>query len=175
MHCFRQILCGEYKDYEGYMWLDHKLYDPRDLQHAVKDRLCWIDPNNLRGQVFGKMSVYDNIVLARGRNFWGLNTAVKYKEHIKAVFTGVFHENVDLDMKLENVPAHVQQKVLYAKWYLMSPKVLIIENPFVFANEQMRVTTIELIGRFLERKTTVVILTGEAAPLSGLPVQTVFC
>ena len=175
MHCFREILCGEYKNYEGYMWLDHTLYDPQNLRHAVVDRLCWIDPNNLREQVFEKMSVYDNIVLSRGRNFWGVNTAVKYKEHIKAVFAGVFHENIDLDMKLENVPAHIQQKVLYAKWYLMSPKVLVIENPFVFANEPMRVTTTDLISRFLERKTTVVILTGEAAPLSGLNAQTVFC
>ena len=171
---FRQILCGERSDYEGVMWLDGQPYFPGSFLQAVRKRVCWINPNDFRGQLFEKLSVYDNIVLSRGWNFWGMKAAGKYREHIQTVYTGLFHETIDLDLQLKEVPADIQQKILYMKWYLMSPKVLLIENPFAFANVQLRGMTIEMIGRFLERNTTVLILCGEEDQLPELPSESFF-
>lgn len=82
----------------------------------------------MESQLNYSMSIYDNLCLARAGIAGGLWTRPDFHSSVCAMVADDLPG--DLRQPLEkNAPLHIQQTVLYYKWLLRSPKVLILDEP----------------------------------------------
>lgn len=127
-----KVIFGEYKKEKGTVKLKGKEIDIKNIQEAINNGICYLSEDRKKeGCVLG-LSVADNMVLSNLK---------KYENSFKFINKEKANEEVDYYIKkiniktpnrnqlIKNLSGGNQQKVILAKWLMLSPEVLIIDEP----------------------------------------------
>ena len=127
-----KVIFGEYKKEKGTVKLKGKEKDIKNIQEAINNGICYLSEDRKKeGCVLG-LSVADNMVLSNLK---------KYENSFKFINKEKANEEVDYYIKkiniktpnrnqlIKNLSGGNQQKVILAKWLMLSPEVLIIDEP----------------------------------------------
>lgn len=133
----QQMLLGQTGTGGGTMELCGNAYAPRDDLDAVRQRVCRIDPTAMESQLNYSMSIYDNLCLARAGIAGGLWTRPDFRSSVCAMVADDLPG--DLRQPLEKTtPPHIQQTVLYYKWLIYAPHLLVCHNPLASIDIRMQ-------------------------------------
>ena len=127
-----KVIFGEYKRDKGTVKLKGKEINIKSVQEAIDYGICYLSEDRKKeGCVLG-LSVADNMVLSNLK---------KYENSFKSINMKKANDDVDYYIKkiniktpnrnqlIKNLSGGNQQKVILAKWLMLSPEVLIIDEP----------------------------------------------
>lgn len=117
-----------------------------------------VEGNPAVSTLFKELSVIDNIQMPLSRKVSGLWAIPKYKKSIKISLEQIIDKELYRKKVKELSPCEVQ-KVLYSKWLLYSPKLLVCIQPFAEGDIRARETAREMIYKIRERKIPLLLVT----------------
>lgn len=155
-----KLLCGERQPDAGSVLLKGKDYRPSSNKEAVRNGVCVIEESPIRedGQLFYNMTALDNIVIGLS-NKKGQVTVSRNQEQSIIKESAEFFTKKQLLSKVSELNPSQKQKLVYFKWYLYYPRVVVCIKPFSGVDYQMQQVTEEFIRNFRERGISVVIIT----------------
>ena len=166
IHCFDDLSClqmigllkGEIKPTSGSIQYRNSSYKVRDVTSATRQGICFIEQSAYDSMMFHNMSMAENLSIPcdeKVKNFWMRSG---YSESILKQFESRFGRKA-LKLQARNQKSSVRQQIIYYKWLLYFPKIIVCINPFSDVDIYMREKTIEMIRLYLERGISVMIIT----------------
>jgi ABC-type sugar transport system ATPase subunit len=166
IHCYDDLSCaqivallkGETKPSSGCIFYRNGLYKVRDVYSAIHQGVCFIEECAYDSMLFYNMSVVDNLGIPcneKIENFWMLS---KYPESIVKQMKNRMRE-ISLNSQIKSQKSYTLLQIVYYKWFLYFPKVIVCINPFTDVDIYMREIVIDMIHQYLERGITVILVT----------------
>jgi ABC-type sugar transport system ATPase subunit len=154
---FIHLLKGEIKPQTGQILLDKSPYCPHNSSDAIEQGICFIENNPLMSNLFFNLSVFDNISLVRGSKFKKIWWSRSYQKAISQDIYEIFGNDIT-QVSLSELPLTVLQKIVFYKWLIYRPKVLVCINPYSTVDIHMALITDEMIQMFIQRNISVMII-----------------
>lgn len=129
---------------------------------GLKDGIGIADGNPAAATLFGELSAMDNLQLLLSKKANGIWTKPKYKKSIKILLKDIITKEI-YKKKIRVLSSVDVQKVLYSRWLLYSPGLLVCIQPFAEGDIQARETARTMIYMLKERGIPILIITSNAA------------
>lgn len=166
IHCFDDLSClqvvgllkGEIRPVSGSILYRGGRYRVRDVCSAVRQKICFVEQSAYDRMLFPNMSAVENLAIPcdeKIRNFW---LFPRYSGSVARQFEKRLGKRA-LEQQAKNLRSSVLQQIVYYKWLLYSPSVVVCINPFSDVDVYMREKTIEMIRLYRERGISVLIVT----------------
>lgn len=155
-----EVLNGSQKVSEGRVLLEEKPYTVKNLYQAIRQGICFINEVPQEHMLMKNMNVFENISLLMGEKipfFWMRG---KYIRSVKEFLCQYMEEGV-LDCKPSRIQPDYLQQMIYYKWMIYHPKVVVCVKPFTQEDIHAREVTVRMIGALRDRGIGVIILTSK--------------
>jgi ribose transport system ATP-binding protein len=127
-----KIIFGEHKKESGEIYVDGEKAGIGSPKDAIRYGLAYLSEDRKKeGLVLG-MSVGENMTLSNLKNLEKAAFRLNKKEESKLVSEYIKKLSIKTTgpgQKIKNLSGGNQQKVIIAKWIMLSPKVLIVDEP----------------------------------------------
>mgnify|MGYP001188885859 CR=1 FL=1 len=128
--------------------VDSKLYNKQ----------CGIILSNPRNtMVLHNMSVLDNLCLSIDRKSSGILTNSRYRKAIEVMISDEIPAQY-FSEKITDVPTDIIQKIIYYRWFLAMPDLLICFNPFSIIDSNINYITKDILQKMTTKGIAVLII-----------------
>lgn len=161
-----KILNGENNSYKGEIWVGDQLFHSHRPWESLKKKLAFIVENPVETMLFKNITAIENLCFASGskiNKFW-MNS--KYKRSCINDYESFFSEGA-LNTQTESLSVYDLQKLVYLKWHLYNPKVVVCTRPFSSIDVELREITSELMGLLLEKGIGILVLASNYSEISS--------
>jgi ABC-type sugar transport system ATPase subunit len=139
-----------------------RLADIRSPQHAIAAGIGYAHEDRKEAGLFLEMTVAQNIVAAcldQFGSWWfndraGFRVAEDYRQRLRIV-------TPDVAQNVRNLSGGNQQKVVLAKWLLVNPKILIVDEPTRGIDVGAKAEVHRLLHEVARRGTAVIIISSD--------------
>lgn len=132
---------------------------------GVKDRIGVVQGNPGTASLFEELSAMDNLQILLSQKVSGMWMIPKYKKSIRKLLGGIISDDVYARKVKDLSPADVQ-RIVYCRWLIYSPQLLVCIQPFAEGDIQARETAREMIYMLEKRNIPVLIITSNTAELN---------
>ena len=161
-----KILNGENNSYKGEVLIGDQLFRSRRPWESLKKKLAFIVENPVETMLFKDITGIDNLCFASSskvNTFW-MNS--KYKRSCIEDYEGFFEKDA-LDSRTEFLSVYDLQKLVYLKWHLYKPKVVVCTRPFSSIDVELREVTSLMMGLLLEKGIGILVLASNYSEISS--------
>lgn len=127
-----KLIFGELKKSKGDIYIDGELVKINSPQAAIKNGLAYLSEDRKKeGLVLG-MTVGNNMTLCNLKKYEKAAFRLNKKQendHILEYIKKLSVKTTGIYQKIKHLSGGNQQKVIIAKWIMLSPKVLIVDEP----------------------------------------------
>jgi ribose transport system ATP-binding protein len=126
--------------------------------------ICEDSPNR---QLFPDFTALDNLCFSLSWKIPALWSKPHYRKFILKEYSAYFQEN-ELFLPLEKLSSESLQRLIYLRWYIISPDFLILYKPFSSSDRMLEEVIIDMLRLFLKKQTGLLILTANEWEMSYL-------
>jgi ABC-type sugar transport system ATPase subunit len=132
-----KLITGQKSVLAGSMYLKNCKYEPKSPQHTLKQGVGYIRGDLLEDSIFPKMSILNNIILpvVKKTSKFKLLVNTKIERFVKKECLNIVKAS---QSEVNNSPSAVdltiKQQIVYNRWLLFNPKVLLCVEPFARAD-----------------------------------------
>ena len=164
-------LCG---GVSGDMYLNGRLFHPKNLHDAIRRGVGFVleTPALEDNMLNAEMSVSDNLLLTMAEKPLHM-TLGRYRKVIRKSCVEFFGRDLS-DQKVDDLDLLDRQKLIYFRWILYNPSLLVCSHPFSGSNLYMKRTTEDMIIRCARRGITVLIISNRASEVYAVCSKTIF-
>ncbi len=163
---FISILKGESVKASGFIYLGSNLYMPSPNLYNAKSEICFIDENPTEKLLFKNLSVIENLSYPLSNKIKGFWLKKKYKKSIAIKVSKVIDQDM-LRKPVKHLIQDDQQKIVYCKFLLYNPKLVVCIKPFSVADTQNKLTE-QMIVMLAENGISVLVITSRWPFLSSI-------
>ncbi|EYE87408.1 D-ribose transporter ATP binding protein [Fervidicella metallireducens AeB] len=166
-----KLIFGEYKKTSGEILLDGKTVDINSPMDAIKNGIAYLSEDRKKEGVVLNLSVGNNMTLANLKAYEGpigkINKKLEkddyniYSKKLKVKTTG-YHQLI------KNLSGGNQQKVILAKWIMMSPKVLIIDEPTRGIDVGAKKEIYEILNQLKKDGKAIIVISSDMEEILGI-------
>lgn len=127
------LFTGNLQADQGDILVCGRKYRPRGRAMAIRQGICFMEHEFLADHLFHNMTVYDNICIAKGNLVKTLWWKSRYRKSVTDFIREIFGEDIS-QKKVKDLTPLEQKKVLYYRWMLYKPDVVVCINPFSAAD-----------------------------------------
>jgi len=165
------ILQGENSDYRGRMYLRGQPYEPKSLMDAVNQGVCMIQENPIAygKNLFHNMSGLKNLSIMITEKVSYPFLTRRTEKSIQKELSHIFTKN-QLDTQVAALDPLTKQKLVYYKYFIYYPHLIICVKPLSGVDIRMKEFTEHMIQEYIKRGIAVLIITtniSEAYTFSG--------
>ena len=127
-----KTIFGEYKKTSGEISLNGSLININCISDAINNGICYLSEDRKKEGCILGMSVGENMTLCNLKKYENKFKSLDKKEEAKDIEYYIKKINIKTPNKeqfIKNLSGGNQQKVILAKWLMLSPEVLIIDEP----------------------------------------------
>jgi ribose transport system ATP-binding protein len=168
-----KILNGENTKFSGQIFVEGKTFKTRRQWESIKKGLAFIVENPTEIMLFKDKPVIDNLCFAamgKINNSW-LNA--KYQKCCFEDYKAFFTENTMYSCA-GTLSLYDQQKLIYLKWHLYNPKVVVCLRPFSSIEAELRKITYEMVEMLLKKGIAVLVLGSNYTELNNSDTKIIF-
>jgi ABC-type sugar transport system ATPase subunit len=162
MHLYH-ILSGESLPESGYMVMGKQTYHPADMEDAVKQGMGFIEDSTFSRTLFYNLTVFENICLIKGTFFKSIWRKRRYRESLQKTINQWFQKDI-CNKRLNTLSETELQKVLFCRWMLYRPRILVLMNPFIGGCINMNEMSMDNIRQIAAQGTGILILSTNELP-----------
>jgi len=127
-----KTIFGEYKKTSGKIFVDDEEVNICSPKDAIKNGICYLSEDRKQEGLILGMSVGSNMTLANLKKYENGVKRINKEEEDKEVQEYIMKLSIKTPSSqqlIKNLSGGNQQKVILAKWLMLAPKVLIIDEP----------------------------------------------
>ncbi|WP_315121562.1 sugar ABC transporter ATP-binding protein [uncultured Clostridium sp.] len=127
-----KAIFGEYKKNSGEIYVEGKKVEISSTKDAVENGIAYLSEDRKKEGLILNMSVGHNISLCNLKKYENAMKRINKEEEIKDVEDYIKKLSVktpSVDQVIKKLSGGNQQKAIIAKWIMISPKILIIDEP----------------------------------------------
>lgn len=151
------LLRGEKAPTKGEIVLSGRCYRPKGMSGAQKQGLCFVEDNPAENLLIPQMSVMDNLGLALWRKSRWLWLRKHEQRSLRQTLAEICGEDI-WEIPVEMLTPVQAQKLVYGKWLLFNPSVVVCVNPFTGMDYQVDGVTESMLQRILAKGIAVLIV-----------------
>lgn len=159
------VLRGELPVYSGSIVAGNKVMEIKKNIKGLKYGIGVAEGNPAASTLFEELSVMDNLQILLSKKAAGIWIVPKYRKSIKILLKDIIGKDIYKKQVNELSPTDVQ-KVLYSKWLLYSPEILVCIQPFAEGDIQAREMARKMLYTLKERKIPILVITSNTAELN---------
>lgn len=159
------ILRGKLPVLSGSLIMQGEKKEIRRNIRGLKDGIGIAEGNPAAATLFEELSAMDNLLLMLSQKAAGIWTKPKYKKSIKILLKDIITKDI-YKKKIRELSSVDVQKVLYCRWFLYSPNILVCIQPFAEGDIQAREMARKMIYILKERRIPILIITSNTAELN---------
>jgi len=152
------ILKGGKKDFSGNIYLHYTLYQARTIKEALKLGVGFIEENPLETMLFKNLPIIDNVCYPLSNRIHSFWLRRKYLKSVMGVLDPLIN-SAYYKKSISEVSAETLYLIIYCKWLLFMPKVLVCINPFSVTDYQTNQIIRQMIEYLSARGISVIIIT----------------
>lgn len=161
------ILSGKSSPDSGYMTIARQTYEPADRAEAVRLGVGFIEDSTFSDTLFYHLNVFDNICLIKGNYLKSLWRKRRYRESLRKTINGWFQTDI-CGKNLSDLTEIQLQKVVFCRWMLYRPHLLVLVNPFIGGCINMNESSMDNIRQIASQGTAVLVLSTNELPFPML-------
>ncbi|GAA0756243.1 MULTISPECIES: sugar ABC transporter ATP-binding protein [Clostridium] len=127
-----KTIFGEYKKTSGSIKIKGKEINIKNIQEAIDNGVCYLSEDRKKEGCVLSLSVAENMILSNLKKYEGKMMSIDKNKAVKDVdyyIDKIKIKTPNRDQLIKNLSGGNQQKVILAKWLMLSPEVLIIDEP----------------------------------------------
>jgi len=147
-----------------------EVHIPSPIQ-AKRHRMALLTEDRRRSGIFGLLSVSENMAIANYKSYIGLLGALNYKDIQSDAQQGVKKLKIktpSLKTMIKNLSGGNQQKVLFARWLLTEPDILLLDEPTRGIDVGAKYEIYCIIAELAEQGKSIIMITSEMTELIGM-------
>ncbi len=161
-----KILNGENHSYQGKVFVGDRLFSSRGHWEAIKKELAFIVENPVETMLFKEITAIDNLCFVSGNKINTLWMNSKYRKSCIDNYERFFSKGT-LSTRTEALSVYDLQKLVYLKWHLYNPKVVVCTRPFSSTDVELRGITSEMMGLLLEKGIGILVLASNYSEINS--------
>lgn len=162
-HEFVRLIQGQSKVCEGTVVYNEKAGQPlKKSLRGLKNGIGIAVGNPATATLFKELTVMDNLQMLLSKKVNHVWLAPKFKKSIRLILQDVIPNELFQKRVKDLHPSDVQ-RVLYSRWFLFSPELLICIQPFAEGNIEARETARKMLYMLKERGIPILIITSNSA------------
>lgn len=166
-----KTIFGEFKKTSGVVKIKGKEVDIKSIEDAISYGICYLSEDRKKeGCVLG-LSVGENMSLSNIRkyeNSFGRINRQKENEEIDYYIEKMKIKTPSRNQLIKNLSGGNQQKVILAKWLMLSPEVLIIDEPTRGIDVGAKKEIYELLNQLKEAGKAVIMISSDLPEVLGI-------
>ena len=154
----------------GTITVGGKVVNPRKPAQAVRAGIGFVAEDRRSQNIVPDLSVKENLLLAHlgAHRGFGLGYRSREKDIDRLLASLGLPANRLLDANMLNFSGGMQQKIIIARWLLLNPKVLILDEPTKGVDIGTRQSIYQLLRDVASRGVAVVVVSSDFEELIGL-------
>ena len=166
------VISGDIKPASGQILLDQNPYIANSLEEMVRRGIGIISNHPLKEQLIGTLTVYDNVVLNLHKKVNCTNKRMK-KYIISELSADMDVKEHEWNQPVNHFNEYIQLKILYNRWLLYKPKVLILIEPLTKAETLMKNFIFQSVNKFIQMGTPIIVVSSDIKELNEICDRTV--
>jgi len=164
----KDLLFRGYKPETGSLLLKGKEYAPASVPDALSQKVCLVEEYPTESMLFRNQSIEMNCIINMLNKIPGTVVSRKYENSIRSELSGYFDTD-DFSRPVGELEVCKQQKLVYCKWWLYSPALLVCFRPFSSIDFYMYETTCEMISKYARERKAVLVISTNKSDIYTLP------
>ncbi|HYE83414.1 MAG TPA: ATP-binding cassette domain-containing protein [Clostridia bacterium] len=161
-----KVLIGENNSYQGDIFVGDRLFKPRSPWEAVKKNLAFIVENPVEAMLFKDITAIDNLCFVSGNKINTFWLHSRYRSCCIDDYEGFFSKET-LNSRTEALSVYDQQKLVYLKWHLYNPRIVVCARPFSSIDVELREITSEMMRLLMEKGVAILVLASNYSEIDG--------
>lgn len=158
-----RALFGADKKTSGEVWIEGKKVDIRKTSDAIENSIGYLPEDRKAQGLFLNMAISHNIVSASMKKISGVlnmddkkaeKVSREYKEKLKIVTPSI-------KQLVVNLSGGNQQKVVIAKWLLVNPKIMIVDEPTRGVDVGAKAEIYEILRELTRQGTSIIMVSSD--------------
>ncbi|QBC44524.1 sugar ABC transporter ATP-binding protein [Iodobacter fluviatilis] len=113
----------------GNVWLDGQPIHCRSAIEAISHGIGYVTEDRKTQGLVLSLSVKENISLTKAPSHWGVVNSQAEDKNVSELIAKLSIRTRDADLEVKSLSGGNQQKVVFAKWLGIAPKVLFLDEP----------------------------------------------
>ncbi|MDU3724534.1 MAG: ATP-binding cassette domain-containing protein, partial [Clostridium celatum] len=162
---------GEYKKDSGTIKLNGKEVNIKSVQEAIDYGICYLSEDRKKEGCVLSLSVAENMILSnlkKYENSFKVINKNKAKEDVDYYIKKMKIKTPNRDQLIKNLSGGNQQKVILAKWLMLSPEVLIIDEPTRGIDVGAKKEIYELLNELKAQGKAIIMISSDLPEVLGI-------
>jgi ABC-type sugar transport system ATPase subunit len=153
---------GETEIFGGRLWTGGIGREMKKTMGGLKDRIGVVEGNPRTASLFSELTAMDNLQMLLSHKVSGMWMISKYKKSVRRLLGDIIPDDV-YGRKIKELSPSDIQKIVYCRWLIYSPHLLVCIQPFAEGDIQARETVRQMLYTLESRKIPVLIITANTA------------
>ncbi len=166
-----KTIFGSYKKTSGTVKINGKELSGGSIQEAIKNGICYLSEDRKREGCVLSLSVADNMTisnLTRYENKFGALNKKSEMADVNEYIKKIRIKTPNPQQLMKNLSGGNQQKVILAKWLMLHPEVLIIDEPTKGIDVGAKKEIYELLNELKESGKAIIIISSDMPEVLGI-------
>jgi len=169
-----ETIFGLRKKASGEILVDGKHIDINSPEDAIRNNLALLTEERRVSGIFPKISVMENVTIAKQTADYGVYTNGIFinngrrREDTEQFVKAFDIKTPDLKAEIQNLSGGNQQKVVLARWMLLTPQILILDEPTRGIDVGAKYEIYSLMERMAQEGKAVIMISSEMPELLGM-------
>ena len=166
-----KTIFGAYKKSSGTVKINGKELSGGKIDEAIKNGICYLSEDRKKEGCVLSLSVADNMTISNLRSYENKFGAINKKAEIDEIneyIKKIRIKTPNSKQLMKNLSGGNQQKVILAKWLMLHPEVLIIDEPTKGIDVGAKKEIYELLNELKEKGKAIIIISSDMPEVLGI-------
>lgn len=166
-----KIIFGEYKKTSGDIFVDGKKVDIKSCKDAIENGIAYLSEDRKKEGLVLKLSIGENMTLLNLKKYTGRFKNINKKRElseVKEYTKRISIKTTGYSQIVSNLSGGNQQKVIIAKWLMMSPKIIIFDEPTRGIDVGAKKEIYEILNELKRNNKAVIVISSDMQEILGV-------
>ncbi len=152
----------------GQIFIDGKEVNIKSPEDAIKNKIGLLTEDRRGNGIFGLLDITENTVMANLKNYGFPQNHKKMKSDAVKWNQAMRTKTPSMEQKIMNLSGGNQQKVLVARWLLLDPDILIVDEPTRGIDVGAKAEIHSIITKLAGEGKAIIMISSELPEVSGM-------
>lgn len=152
----------------GQIFIDGKEVTIKSPEDAIKNKIGLLTEDRRGNGIFGLLDITENTVMANLKNYGFPQNHKKMKADAVKWNQAMRTKTPSMEQKIMNLSGGNQQKVLVARWLLLDPDILIVDEPTRGIDVGAKAEIHSIITKLAGEGKAIIMISSELPEVSGM-------
>ncbi|MBB6622827.1 sugar ABC transporter ATP-binding protein [Clostridium gasigenes] len=166
-----KTIFGEYKKTSGKIKIKGQEVDIKNIHEAIEYGICYLSEDRKKEGCVLNLSVADNMILSnlkKYENKWKSIDKNKAMKDVDYYIEKMKIKTPNREQLMKNLSGGNQQKVILAKWLMLSPEILIVDEPTRGIDVGAKKEIYELLNELKKMGKAIIMISSDMAEVLGI-------